>query len=264
VALFLKRWCGRTLGEAHELVIAVAQGGEWTRRSSAALAATIADAYGGAEAAAGVPGGRRRGRLDGRPPTLSAVDFWCLCAQFLVRAFATADASPADIRLQHRWANLLSDLRGYRYSGRSVGSRWSAPLLSEVWSGKCLKWSVLACAHVPRHFSSRLLSSTCIPLGGSLRNAERPAGMTRARRSGEQTDDHARRSSAWLADFSVCFAAKYILYMAFTSSDKCLSRPIVTRAHVPRQLPGPAGGTSDFWVPPASPHGHRGAGGQDD
>ena len=46
---------------------------------------------------------------------LATVDVWALHAQCLVRALAGASASPADIRLQHRFADLLTDLRSYRF-----------------------------------------------------------------------------------------------------------------------------------------------------
>ena len=102
-----------------DYVVAVGQAGQFTRNSSCSLAQHIRASHGAAPF--GLWGERpARGRAGGSAdeealPMLATVDVWALHAQWLVRALAGASASPADIRLQHRFADLLTDLRSYRF-----------------------------------------------------------------------------------------------------------------------------------------------------
>jgi len=103
---------------------------------------------------------------------LATVDVWALHAQCLVRALAGASASPADIRLQHRFADLLTDLRSYRFGEHR-------PLATD-----CSRW---AAPPTPR---------CCAGSGSVGASAQKSWSSDR----GEE-GDLARRSSAWLQEY---------------------------------------------------------------
>ena len=104
---------------------------------------------------------------------LATVDVWALHAQCLVRALAGATASPADIRLQHRFADLLTDLRSYRFGETPTA---------------CNRLLLLAAPPTPR----RCVGSGSVGASAQKSWSSDPGG-------GE--GDLARRSSAWLQEY---------------------------------------------------------------
>ena len=159
-----------------DYVVAVGQAGQFTRNSSHSLAQHIRASHGAAPF--GLWGERpARGRAGGSAdeealPMLATVDVWALHAQCLVRALAGASASPADIRLQHRFADLLTDLRSYRFGATPTA---------------CNRLSVAA-PPTPR----RCAGSGSV--GASAQSSWSSDG-------GGDEGDIARRSSAWLQEY---------------------------------------------------------------